>query len=179
MSREYQLWDSMLHRCSPDHQARMPSYLGVTVHYDFIKFQNFASWCHMQIGFSAGYELDKDILIPGNKVYGPDTCCFVPKRINTMLTYNQSNKGLYPTGVCLYRPTSGYTPSKPYKAYMGLDGRTKNLGYHDTPEAAHAVYKAAKEAEVRRQALNHVDSIDPRVFAALMSYEINSVQCLS
>lgn len=29
--------------------------------------------------------LDKDIFIKGNKVYGPDTCCLVPIRVNALL----------------------------------------------------------------------------------------------
>lgn len=174
-SKEYQIWDSMLSRCQTGgaHQARMPSYKGCTVHPDFIKFQEFAEWCQNQHGFGQPkHSLDKDILIPGNKVYGPDTCVFVPQRINSLLTHNQSDRGVYPVGVCLYQPTDGHNPLKPFKSAIAIDGKTKHLGYYDTPEAAHAAYKVAKEAEVRRQALNHVDSIDPRVFAALMSYEV-------
>lgn len=165
-TKEYQLWDSMIHRCSPDYQTRMPSYLGVTVHPDFIRFQDFAAWCHKQIGFSAGYELDKDILSSGNKVYGPDTCCFVPKKINMMLTHNQStNKGL-PVGV-LYLPK----PNK-YRAAIRHSGKTHHLGLFDTPELASYEYRRAKRAEIYRQAALYRPTIDPKVFKALISYPV-------
>ena len=34
-------------------------------------------------------------------------------------------------------------PDKPYYASISINGRTKNLGHHATPEAAHAAYLAA------------------------------------
>ena len=46
-----------------------------------------------------GWELDKDILVKGNKIYSPDTCCFVPKEVNTVFTKRQSKRGDYPIGV--------------------------------------------------------------------------------
>lgn len=32
-----------------------------------------------------GWHLDKDILLKGNKVYSPETCAFVPAKINSLL----------------------------------------------------------------------------------------------
>lgn len=174
MTKEYQAWSSMLHRCDPAWQSKSlahASYEGCTIHPDFIKYQDFAAWCRNQIGLGHdlwGWQLDKDILVPGNKVYGPDTCCFVPRAINAMLTHKQSNKGLYPVGVCLYRPTEGYNPSKPYKAAIGA----KHIGYYATPEEAHEAYKVAKLADIYRHAENWKHLLDPRVYAALKAYKI-------
>jgi 7,8-dihydro-6-hydroxymethylpterin-pyrophosphokinase len=36
-----------------------------------------------------GRQLDKDILWPGNKIYAPDKCLFVPQEINNLLTNPQ------------------------------------------------------------------------------------------
>ena len=37
-------------------------------------------------------ELDKDLLVEGNKIYSPSTCCFIPKEINTVINYKRHDK---------------------------------------------------------------------------------------
>lgn len=49
-------------------------------------FSNFAEWFdkhHVE-----GWELDKDILVSGNRTYSPETCCFVPHEINVLFRCN-------------------------------------------------------------------------------------------
>lgn len=172
MTKEYRLWDGVLGRCQPSRQLVIcrKSYIGCSVHPDFIKFQDFAAWCQNQIGFgNDGWALDKDILVPGNKVYGPDTCVFVPAQINTMLTYKQNHIGAddYPVGVCLYR-------NGKFMAAIRVDGKTKTLGYFETPEAAHDVYKIAKLKAIHHKADIYKDVIDPRVYTALKAHRIDS-----
>lgn len=79
-----------------------------------------------------------------------------------MLAINKVPNPLYPTGVSLVAGR--------YKAQVSINGRRKHLGYFDTPEAAHAAYKAAKFNEIHRQATIYKDAIDPRAYAALMDY---------
>lgn len=56
----------------------------------FKGFQEFAEWCQSEYGYmnveqnGRFWQLDKDILVSGNMVYSPDTCCFVPNRINSV-----------------------------------------------------------------------------------------------
>lgn len=75
----YQIWVHMLNRCyNKGTQDLQPSYIGCSVCSDWHNFQNFALWYennYPTTGFK--YQLDKDILIPGNKVYGPEFCKFV------------------------------------------------------------------------------------------------------
>lgn len=51
-------------------------------------------------------ELDKDILVQGNKLYSPETCIFVPKRINDLFCHinGHTDNGL-PTGVTYSKKT--------------------------------------------------------------------------
>lgn len=168
ITKEYELWNTMLQRCRPGGriQSLHPTYIGCSVHPDFIKFQDFAEWCQTQIGFGLkDWQLDKDILIQDNKVYGPDTCCFVPRQLNAMLSHQQSNQGLYP-GV-RYRAAKNV-----YYARMKSDGRDKHIGSYTTPEAARTAYVAAKSVEIKRQAEIWKSQIDPRVFDALMTYKV-------
>lgn len=166
---EYTLWVAMLQRCQPGGviQKRQPTYIGCYVHPDFINFQWFAEWCQSQIGFGLkGWALDKDILIPGNKVYGPDTCCFVPKDLNSLFTHKRSTQGLYPTGVNYHKHTNRFV------AQISIGGKKRHLGLFETPEGAEAAYKIAKTDDVHRQAEIWKPQIDPRVYEAMLKYKI-------
>ena len=80
-TKSYQTWHSMLQRCYDDRAlARVPSYIGCTVIKEWHNYQVFAEWFNTY--YIEGYELDKDIKVPGNKVYGPDTCMFVAQAEN-------------------------------------------------------------------------------------------------
>lgn len=157
----------MLSRCEVDgiEQSIHPTYIGCTVHPDFIKFQDFAAWCHTQIGFGNDWALDKDILIPGNKVYGPDTCCFVPKSINSLLTYKKSNNGRLPIGVT-------YHKTGRYNARVSVEDVRKCLGYFETPEEAVVAYQSAKLNEIKRQAEKYKGLVDDRIYQALLNYKM-------
>lgn len=179
-TKEYETWYGFLKRCSAAIQAtgKFKSYVGCSVHPDFIKFQDFAEWCQHQIGFgNDGWALDKDILVRGNKVYGPDTCVFVPSELNSLLTHVQSTKGDLPTGVSIKpirvpKYKTDYDKTPVYKAQIMISGAVTFLGYFDTPEAAEAVYKVAKTKEIRRRAELVKDQIDPRAYNALMNYVV-------
>lgn len=170
LTPEYKAWAAMLQRCKPGGsiQRKRPTYIGCTVHPDFIKFQDFAEWCQTQIGFgNDGWAMDKDILIPGNKVYGPDTCVFVPLRLNQLLVIKRSNQGGLPSGV---RKHSGGK----YEASFSCNGTFTSLGLYRTPEDAYESYKLAKRVDIYRLADEWRDQIDPRVYRALMDYQFDS-----
>lgn len=154
----------MIERCTQYWHQRKAAYNGCDIHPDFIYYQNFAEWCNAQIGFGkVGFQLDKDILVPGNRTYGPDTCCFVPRRINLLMI--QNGKGVYPMGVSL-DSNRGL-----FYAELSIDGKNKKLGRFETPEDAHAAYCLAKKAEVDKYAMLWKDQIDPRVYEALLAYD--------
>lgn len=85
-TKEYESWRGMLKRCyCPKAQERQPSYKGCSVHPDWYNFQTFAKWYTEQPGYVEGWDMDKDLLVEGNKVYGPDTCVLLPRQINSLL----------------------------------------------------------------------------------------------
>ena len=94
----YETWRTMLKRCYSLklHKAR-PSYINCSVSKEWIYLSNFREWFNEN--YVEGYQLDKDLLFPGNKVYGPDTCLFIPQNINSLFTFCNSNRGEYPLGV--------------------------------------------------------------------------------
>ena len=91
----YNTWNSMLQRCYDlKLKERHKSYEQCSVDANFLSYEYFKDWCSKQIGFgNEGWQLDKDILVKGNKVYSEDTCCFVPKEINSMISGFTSKGG--------------------------------------------------------------------------------------
>lgn len=80
LSKMFNTWSNMIIRVySPEHHIEFPAYKNSTVQAIWHNFQNFAEWYSLKQPIK-DWELDKDILVKGNKEYGPELCCFVPKK---------------------------------------------------------------------------------------------------
>lgn len=172
-SQIYRLWLSMLTRCTEKFQIEHPTYLGATCSENFKSYTFFTEWCYVQAGFTAEsvggcWQLDKDILVKGNKLYSEETCVFVPRRINMLLVKRDSKRGKYPIGVHLNKPTGRFVAQ-----HSNGSGKTKNLGFFNTPQEAFQAYKTFKEALIKEVANEYKEMLDYRVYEALMNYEVN------
>lgn len=167
--RLHGIWGGMFSRCyNTKYHEEYVSYRDCEVVGDFLYLSKFIEWCKSQMGYDQkGYQLDKDILIKGNKLYSPETCCFVPKDLNTLLTHRRKDKGLYPVGVS-YKPRINK-----YVAQISRFKEVIHLGSYCTPEEAFLAYKQAKEAYIKEVAELYKDQIDGRVYEALMKYEVS------
>ena len=168
---EYNLWKGVLERVySPSLHARRPSYKNSCVDPQWHSFKLFFEDIRNLIGYEDskqnGWHLDKDILVKGNKLYSKDTCCFVPIEINSLLTHSKVNRGEYPVGVYLLKD------SNKFRAKLYKNGRSNCLGTYSSPEEAFFAYKEAKEIQIKEVATKWKDQIDPRVYAALMNWEV-------
>ncbi|QWU14220.1 hypothetical protein SAMN04487895_101510 [Paenibacillus sophorae] len=91
---QYIKWFSMFNRCyDVNYQKDNPRYIGCTVSDEFHNYQNFAKWYDKKI-YPCSYklELDKDLLVEGNKTYSPSTCCFLPKELNAALNSKRNDR---------------------------------------------------------------------------------------
>lgn len=107
-----------------------------------------------------GKQLDKDLLVQGNKVYGPDTCLFVNRDINTLLTDHSAARGNLPQGVSLDRGR--------YKAQCSFNGKQERLGSFGTPEEAAIAYRSHKYTHIQEVAAQQPEPIK----SALLRYRI-------
>ena len=168
-TKEYKLWCCMLVRCYSDSfKKKQPTYEGCEVSENFKSYEYFYEWCNKQIGFgNKDWHLDKDLLIKGNKVYSENTCVFLPKEINSLLTKREALRGENLIGVSW---------SKTNKAFVAMvnknKGKSEHLGYFKTEIEAFNTYKQAKEAFVKEQANKFKSQIDPRAYNALMNYQV-------
>lgn len=137
-------WYRMLERCySERYLAKKPTYRGCCVCDEWLTFSNFEKWfSDTDNGYCERYHLDKDILVKGNKIYSPNTCCFVPQEINSLFIKYNSKRGSLPIGV-----TNGYKGS--FVAQVNFHGVIQYLGKYDTKEQAFNAYKKEKEVIVK------------------------------
>ena len=166
-SIEYNAWGNMLKRCYNKKEIeKYPTYRDCYVCDEWHNFQNFAEWYTEQKGYDENYELDKDLLISGNKVYSPDTCMLAPSQINSLLLDCGARRGEYPVGVCYDKKLGKF------KAQISIDGKPRHIGFFKTVEQASEAYQIAKKANIKRMALEWQDRIDKRLFDALMAKAI-------
>lgn len=154
------VWKKMLDRCyNPKHMS-YKSYgaIGVHVCNEWLNLQNFAKW--FEDNYIEGWQLDKDIMIKNNKIYSPDTCCFLPEEINKCFEKRASCRGDYPLGVIFDKRT------KKYRASL----ENKYLGQYETVEEAFLKYKTEKEAKIKSLVEKYSELLPDRTKQALLSY---------
>jgi len=162
----YQCWSNMLHRCYDNklHKKR-PTYKDCIVLEEWLNFQKFAKW-HEENYYQVGEEemhLDKDILVKGNKVYSPETCIFVPIRINSLFKTNNSSN--LPIGIS--------TKLLKYAANCRDENLNNTyLGIFETIEEAFNVYKLHKEKVIKLIAEKYKGGIPKKLYDAMYNYKV-------
>lgn len=75
-AKAYVAWSGMLRRC---YSGKRRSYWGCSVVEEWHCFAHFLKWFNQTYPHNSleKMTLDKDIRVPGNKVYGPNTCTWV------------------------------------------------------------------------------------------------------
>ena len=101
--KAYKNWCRILLRCYDEKQReKHPTYSGCTMSEYFLTYTNFKEWYVAQKNWDNPlFVLDKDLLSAKYcKIYSEDTCIFIPKEINSLLTTTKASRGDLPLGVC-------------------------------------------------------------------------------
>lgn len=159
-------WRAVIRRCYSEKQLKKnPTYGNCVIAEEWECFQNFSAWYednwkpHMK-----GWDLDKDILFKGNKIYSPDTCCFVPHEINSLFILRGSKRGKYPLGVMKVK--------NKFRARISKGCEPIESGVFDTIEEAFQAYKTEKETYIQELANKYKPLLTNRTFQALINYRI-------
>lgn len=124
--------------------AFRPGYNDVEICEEWRTFSNFDRWCDEH--FIEGAVLDKDLLVPGSKIYSPETCCFVPDYVNTCLSTSSRTKRVSLFGVHIRKKDGKISAS------ITKNNRKIHLGYFNSEEDGHFAWLEAKAESIREVA---------------------------
>ena len=174
--KEYQCWADLLFRVYGNKRNDSTSlrYKECTICDEWLYYPNFYEWLHNQENFDKWYNgerwcLDKDIIIKGNKIYSPETCCLVPNNVNTLFVKKDANRGGLPIGV-----------TKNHNKFMALCStpllgmHNKYLGNYNTPLEAFYAYKYFKEDLIKEIAEIefYKGNITKKCYDAMINYKV-------
>ena len=174
MTKCYSTWHNMLMRCyDKDFQEKNSTYKGCKVCDEWLNFQNFAEWYYKNYYEIEGkiMNLDKDILIKGNKIYSPKTCIFVPNDINVLFVKKNKSRGKDPIGVHEHKRDNIYEVN-----CNNCDGKQIYLGRFKTKIEAFKIYKSFKE-NIIKKTIDKYENIIPepyysRLKTAMYNYKV-------
>ena len=154
----YIAWVNMLTRAYYQKlHDRQQTYSDVTVCKEWHSFSAFRAW--WLANYREDWQLDKDLLVVGNREYGPDACIYIPAWLNTFTIYRGASRGELTIGVSLYKKTGRYQSH----CCNPITGKRHGLGYFTTPEAAHDAWIKCK-LELADQLKPEMDAIDQRIY---------------
>ena len=172
--KEYSAWHGIMQRCYDEkYKIKRPTYQDIMVCKEWLLYDNFYEWLHEQENFKQWYDgkmwaIDKDVLMKGNKIYSPETCCLVPNNVNGLFVKCNSARGNLPIGVS--KKNNGYA------VYCQNPFTKENdyLGSYSTLENSFRVYKSYKEKIIKQVAKTEFDkgNITKRCYEAMMNYQV-------
>lgn len=130
-------WKNMLRRC---YSGSDSAYSDVTVCNEWLTYSNYYKWLIENAHESEGeWDVDKDIVLGSSRIYSPETCVVVPRRLNLALVV--ANKGL---------PGTYYEKSRNrWQAYCEqFHGGRRLLGRYASEKAAHRMWQIEKLSQL-------------------------------
>lgn len=169
--KSYSVWYNMLRRCNSDEcQKKHPTYKCCTVCEEWLNYSNFKQWFdinHYEIE-GESVQLDKDLLLKGNKVYCPKFCCFLPKIINEAIIDNKKKKNSKNVDIPI-----GVNPhGDKFQCSIRKYGKQYFIGTYNSIEEASKIYNTEKENYIKELADKYKKYITEESYNALKNYKI-------
>ena len=172
--KRYVLWTSIIRRSySEVYHKSKPSYKDVRVSEDWRRLSNFIKDIeklpNFDLAVSENWELDKDLLGGDQKLYSNNTCCFLPRELNTLFT-SESKKGLK-KGVFYNKRLGKFTAS------INRGGKVRShIGVYKTEKEAHFNYCKEKQKHLDSLILKYGDKFPQNVKFKLKDWFINKIK---
>ena len=107
------------------------------------------------------WEIDKDLLVSGNKIYGRDFCVFLPREINVQVRSIKPRE--LPLGV--------YAKGGKYAVSSSFRNHQYHIGTFDHVEDARKCSNEFRKRNILILAEDYKHLLDERAYAALINYK--------
>ena len=153
LEKIHRIWKGMIRRCYNINDLNYHRYggKGIVVCNEWHDFKNFKNWYISNYRFDLAdkgiiLHLDKDLLSKNNKIYSPNTCIFLPKKINVFLANKQYNNKSGYTGVSWDKKSKKWrTTINDFDTH-----KKKHLGFFEDIEKANEVYEKQRRLEAEK-----------------------------
>ena len=173
--KEYQTWVNIINRCYNNRNTnRDRTYSDCSLDEKWLYFPNFYRWIISQPNYEkwkkdTSWQIDKDILCKGNRIYSENTCCLVPNYINQIFKSSKRKRGVLPIGVSKDKDGRIFA-----QCVDSSTGTNKFLGNFSTADEAFTAYKTFKEKMIKQIAEKEYQqgNISIACYEGLMKYNI-------
>ena len=160
-STSYYRWKNMIQRCYDKkvHKKYKPEYKDKSVCEEWLNYSNFKIWFdeHFVPSKNNQIDLDKDLLVQGNKVYSSETCVLLLHYQNTMFEGRND---------CIYENEDGtYCVDK------------KKSSTYDTYEEALEVVATRRQEKIQNNAEKCKGSIPMCAYEAMLNWDVRLAMC--
>lgn len=166
----YKFHHNMTRRSKKHWNKDKPTYTDIIISEEFSYFHLFYEWCIVQKGFTKSeYQLDKDILFKGNRIYGSEYCVFVPPILNNFILFKFNQNRHLPMGVM----KSG----DKFRGNISRFGETVKSSVFASQEQAYEWYVKEKNCYAKElsQLIRQGDyEVDERVFKFFDSFDYDT-----
>ena len=173
LTEEYKKWQTLMHRIYDERYLNNNiSYRQCSICEEWHDFQNFAQWYENNKWTNElDLELDKDILVKGNKIYSKNTCVLVDTKLNHLFITNKYKRGDLPIGVHFDKERNKYV------SYCNIGtSKTKFLGRYETKEECFNTYKKFKEKLIKDIAKEYKEkypNFPKKLYNVMMNYIVD------
>ena len=161
--KSYKHWKKMRSRCYNIKELnKKKCYQNTLICDEWQDYEKYKVWYDEH--YIDGWQIDKDLLSDSEKIYSPQTCCFLPIELNAFLSSFTKNSTSNTPCIGVFIRYGRYharyrTPEKYY-----------NLGTFETLEEAKYAYNSFKKQRFLEHIEKYKDQLEPRVLDALLKF---------
>lgn len=158
----YSKWSNMMQRCYDETTHKLkPYYALCTAEIEWLNFSNYREWHKENMMGDRKVDLDKDVLVQGNTVYGSGTCTLIPHFTNTLFEERGAD-----TNIVLKNTTGKYDVT------MSILGKNEDVGTFDTEEEARQGYIDYKQDYIWNYAKKCKGKVPYKTYEAMMNWQV-------